>query len=463
MFGKYRLRGLLGKGGMARVYLAEDTDACGPRRWNALKIPERKFCEGSDYMRMFEAEVGLATQISHPHVCAAFEYGSWNGTPFLAMEFLRGRSLLSLRKASKPFENPRRHALRVARLIADACEGLQAIHDYGTHEPMPPRIVHRDISPDNLFLTLDGFVKILDFGLAQTDLTRDEGDPGLLRGKISYIAPELLNRQGATCQSDVWGLGVVAWELLAGRSLFNEVSDYETLVAVKEQTIPAPSQVVPGIPPSLDDVILRALQRDPEARFKKAGEFGAALWDFMLMEKDVVHHAELADWLESLFPADHDAFACLSSLDWPDVVQRPSSRAGSAASLPIPDRALASHATVAHEPVWRLTLKQVYQTVVASVARAWVMASATVLQTLAHAAALMSLRITEPLPVVCAPDALRANARVRRAGELLLTNSDSGEVRENPEYVEYPEYYSDDHDRVHDRLDSRFHRNIRVD
>jgi serine/threonine protein kinase len=227
------------------------------------------------------------------------------------MELLRGRSLLAIRKAANPANESRQHALRVARVIADACEGLQAIHDYGGELAIPPRIVHRDISPDNLFLTTDGFVKILDFGLAQTALIDDDTETELLRGKISYIAPELLNRQVATSRSDVWGLGVVAWELLVGRPLFNESTDYETLAAVRAQVIAAPSEIVPNVPSAIDPIILRALARDPSERFESAAAFGRALWEFMISEGEVVQHADLAEWLETLFPVASEVFAAI--------------------------------------------------------------------------------------------------------------------------------------------------------
>lgn len=333
-FGSYRIRGVLGKGGMAKVYLAERTPGLGARRWCAVKIPEPKYRDTAEFRRMFQTEAALAARICHPHVCCALETGDWLGTPFFTMELLRGRSLLAIRKVVKPTDASRQHALRVARLIADACEGLQAIHDFGASDAIPPRIVHRDISPDNLFLTTDGFVKILDFGLAQTALAEDENQTDLLRGKISYIAPELLHREVATSKSDVWGLGVVAWELLVGRPLFNEATDYETLAAVREQHINAPSELVPGLPSALDAVILRALQRDPSRRFDSAAEFGRALWKFMVEQGEIVHHADLAEWLRGLFPPESDIVASLCAVDVSDMTEYACSQPSSGVCRP---------------------------------------------------------------------------------------------------------------------------------
>jgi len=319
-FGAYRIRGVLGKGGMAKVYLAEEMLDGGRRRWRAIKIPEPDFRETALFRRMFRTEAALASRICHPHVCSVLEAGELSGIPFFTMELLRGRSLLAVRKVVRPTDVSFRHCLRIARLIADACEGLQAIHSYGANDAVPPQVVHRDISPDNLFLTADGFVKILDLGLAQTALLEDDGDKDLLRGKISYIAPELLNRRPASARSDVWGLGVVAWELLVGRPLFNEPSDYETLQAVREQAIVRPSELVVGLPKAIDPIVMRALQREPSARYASAAEFGRALWGFMVAEGEIVHHDELAKWLAELFPPETDVFTSLCSLESSDLM-----------------------------------------------------------------------------------------------------------------------------------------------
>ncbi len=300
---------------MARVYLAE-AGRGSVRRLYAVKVPHDEFANAPDFVRMFENESTLAAELQHPHVCSAVDYGRYDGTPYLAMEFLKGRSLAALRPVTDPSANPTLHAARCARVIADACEGLQAIHEYGAGQFPPPRVVHRDISPDNLLLTTDGFVKILDFGLAKVDTRREKTEPGLLKGKMAYIAPELLSGQEPSARSDVWSLGVVAWEMLTARRLFAEPTDVSTLVAVREQPIQSPSTVVPGLPKSLDAVILKALARDPDERFQSAEEFGRELWAFMSAEQRVVRHPELAAWMHELFPADRDALQSIGSFDW---------------------------------------------------------------------------------------------------------------------------------------------------
>lgn len=319
--GQYRLHGVLGSGGMARVYLA-DVGGGSVRRLYAVKVPHDEFVDAPDFARMFENESTLAAELSHPHVCSAVDFGRYEGTPYLAMEFLRGRSLAALRPVTDPVADAELHALRTARVIADACEGLQAIHEHGSGQYPPPRVVHRDISPDNLLLTTDGFVKILDFGLAKVDTRREKTEPGLLKGKMAYIAPELLTGQEPSPRSDVWSLGVVAWEMLTARRLFSEPTDVSTLVAVREQPIQSPSTLVAGLPKSIDAIILKALSRDPAERFQSAEQFGRELWNFMAAQGRVVSHPELAVWLRELFPADIDAMRSIAdpAWDWEDDV-----------------------------------------------------------------------------------------------------------------------------------------------
>jgi serine/threonine protein kinase len=294
--GPYRPRKVLGRGGMATVYLAEGGPRSTARGLFALKVPHASLSAQPSYVQMFLREAELASQIDHPHVCRVFAYGRQKGVAYLAMEYLRGRSLAWILKRLGKVRDPARHGAIAARLLADACEGLQAIHEHGRELVPPPRVVHRDISPENLFLTHQGFVKIIDFGLAKVETTRDKTAPGIVKGKLSYIAPELLLGDVATARSDLWSLGVVAWELLTGQRLFHEQTDLDTVLRVQKQVIARPSSVLPGLPRELDRIVMRALQRDPANRYRSAAEFAEALWAFLAKRK-IVQHSDLAVWL----------------------------------------------------------------------------------------------------------------------------------------------------------------------
>jgi serine/threonine protein kinase len=304
--GPYRPHAVLGTGGMATVYLATGGAQLGNRRWCALKVLHGKLSDSENYVSMFFNEAQIASEISHPHVCSVFDYGCVNGQAYLAMDYLRGKSLAAISRACAPGDDPERHALRVARVLADACEGLAAIHEHRSPAEGDLRVVHRDISPDNLILGFDGFVKVIDFGLAKVGCRGEKTQSGILKGKISYIAPELLTGAAATPSADIWSLGIVAWELLTGQRLFRKATDAETLHALTEQLVLPPSAVLPGLPEALDAVVLRALERDPAARYASAAEFGAQLWEFLRARPEFVAHRELGTWLDELFPGEQD-------------------------------------------------------------------------------------------------------------------------------------------------------------
>jgi serine/threonine protein kinase len=224
-----------------------------------------------------------------------FAFGRREGIAYLAMEYLRGHSLAALSRKLSPVRDPERHAALVARLLADVCEGLQAIHEHGRDLVPPLHVVHRDISPENLFLTEQGFAKIIDLGLAKVETARDKTAPGIIKGKLSYIAPELLSGAPATPRCDLWSLGVVAWELFTGKRLFHDETDLGTVSLVQGLPIARPSSVVPGLPKALDKIVLRALERKPENRYGSAAEFAQDLWAYLARGK-VVQHGELAAW-----------------------------------------------------------------------------------------------------------------------------------------------------------------------
>lgn len=304
--GHYRPYTTLGSGGMATVYLASGAGKLGTRRCCALKVLHQKLSNSETYLSMFLNEARIASEISHPHVCSVFDYGCVKGQAYLAMDFLAGKSLASLSQACGEIADPELHARRIARILADACEGLSAIHEYRSPSEGHLHVVHRDISPDNLVLGFDGFVKIIDFGLAKIECRGERTQSGILKGKISYIAPELLRGDAASASADIWSLGVVAWELLTGQRLFRKLSDAETVRAISEQEVLAPSQVLNGLPTRLDAIVLRALQRDPSLRYPTAADFSRDLWEFMRSQSTIVQHRELGDWLEQLFPGERE-------------------------------------------------------------------------------------------------------------------------------------------------------------
>ncbi len=297
--GPYYLAAELASGGMGTVYLALRSQG-GVFSEVAVKRIHRHLSGDKSFIAMFNDEARLASSIDHPYVCRVFDFGCDDGRDYLAMEYLRGASLAQLAGAFEAQVAPRRHPAIVARILANLAEGLHAAHTLHDQFGTSLEVVHRDVSPQNLFVLCDGTVRVTDFGVARARVRQHQTDGTRLKGKLAYIAPEQLAGRAVDLRVDIWGLGVVAWELLTGRALFAAASEADLVSAVIGRVIEAPSSARPGVPSELDAIVLKALQRDPEKRFSSARELATALECFL--RADAVSHADVAHWFEQLLP-----------------------------------------------------------------------------------------------------------------------------------------------------------------
>jgi serine/threonine-protein kinase len=294
----------LASGGMATVYLALYEGEFGFSKVCALKKVHPHLIREHEFAEMFLDEASIAARIDHPHVCHVLDFGRSEETLFLAMEFLIGAPLsevfMALAGNLALASSPRRPFL-VARIIAGLCEGLHAAHEL-MEEGRPLGIVHRDINPSNLFVLHDGTVRIVDFGIAKAANRLHQTETGKVRGTYAYVSPEQLQLQEVDRRSDVWALGIVLWELLAGRRLFRRESPVDTIRAVTADEVEPPSGVRPEIPNALDHIVARALQRERSDRYQTAREMALDLEHFLGQNGETVPNAEIAGWLEELIP-----------------------------------------------------------------------------------------------------------------------------------------------------------------
>jgi len=303
--GPYRLCVELASGGMASVYLARAQLGGSRPMMVAVKLIHSHLANDLDFIQMFVDEAELASQIQHPNVCAVLDYAGHDGEHYIAMEYLVGESLMSIWRALARCEHVDRPRLArcVARILSDACEGLHAAHQLTDANGELLQVVHRDVSPENVFVTYDGVAKVMDFGVASAARKRHRTQAGMVKGKFAYIAPECLRGAKADRRADVWGIGVIAWELLTGKRLFRRESDLDTLHAVNDGPIPRPSDVQPDLPPELDAIVMRALAREPDARYATTRELARDLARFAAGGGDVVACSDVAEWLNELLPA----------------------------------------------------------------------------------------------------------------------------------------------------------------
>jgi beta-lactam-binding protein with PASTA domain/predicted Ser/Thr protein kinase len=258
--GRYRVLQRLGSGGMADVYCAEDSQL---GRRVALKILHRRFAEDQQFVERFRREASSAAGLQHPNIVGIFDRGEWDGTYYIAMEFVEGRTLKDIIREKGPA--PPEAAVDITLQILRAA---RFAHKRG--------IVHRDIKPHNVLIDHDGRVRVTDFGIARAG-TSDMTETGSIMGTAQYLSPEQAQGRPVDARSDLYSIGIVLYELLTGQVPFDAESPVTVaLKQVNEVPIP-PRQLVPAIPPALDAIVLRAMEKQPARRFTDADEFIAAL------------------------------------------------------------------------------------------------------------------------------------------------------------------------------------------
>jgi serine/threonine-protein kinase len=276
-FGRYSLLTPIGSGGMAEVWKAKAHGARDFERIVVIKRILRHLCQDPKFVEMFTAEARLSARLSHPNIVQVFDFGEWHGEYFLAMEYIDGVTLSTVvdqMLATGPV--PVGLALRVVRDVALA---LGYAHALTGSDGRPLGIVHRDVSPSNVMLGIDGTVKLLDFGVAKAaSLTDEKTRTGVLKGKLAYMPPELVDGNSEVDQRvDLFAVGVMLHELLVGRRLFRGRDDFHTIALVRACVVPPPSETRKDLPPGLDEICLKALARDPEKRFQSGAELAATL------------------------------------------------------------------------------------------------------------------------------------------------------------------------------------------
>ncbi|HEY8376086.1 MAG TPA: serine/threonine-protein kinase, partial [Nannocystis sp.] len=274
--GRYEVVQRLGHGGMATVYLGRATGSAGFERVVAIKVIHPHLAAEPEFVGMFLDEARIAAQIHSPHVAGILDLGEDEGFYYMVLEYIDGETLSALLRQLRT-EGERLPLALALQIVADACEGLIAVHGLRDPDGRPYGLVHRDMSPQNLIVNFDGWTKIVDFGLVKATRLRNSTHTGHLRGKLAYMAPEQARGKPLSAATDLFALGVILWEMLTGRRLFAGESDAETLENVMRCEIPPLSEVRPDLPPAVVALLERALVPDPSDRFQDAEEMLAAI------------------------------------------------------------------------------------------------------------------------------------------------------------------------------------------
>jgi len=274
---RYELVGEIASGGMATVYLARLTGVGGFQRFVAMKRLHPHLASEKEFVEMFLDEARIAARIHHPNVVPILEVGASAVGYYLVMEYIEGDTLARLlaRAATRSKRLPVGIALRIA---LDMLAGLHAAHELRDDAGEPVQLVHRDVSPQNVLVGVDGIARITDFGVARAASRLTATRVGQLKGKIAYMAPEqAAGEESIDRRADVFAAGIVVWEELAAKRLFKAENEAATLSRVMSEPVPALTTLVPGLSTELSNVVMRALDRNADQRFASCAQFADAL------------------------------------------------------------------------------------------------------------------------------------------------------------------------------------------
>lgn len=303
---KYRLLLEIGQGGMATVYVAMARGPFRVRKLCVLKVMRKNLTDDTDFLTMFLEEARLGVHLNHPNIVNTFEVGNHDRLQFIAMEYLEGQSLHALLNRSAQ-ANPLPFAGHL-RIIMDVLAGLQYAYELRDYDGSLLKIVHRDVSPHNIFVTYEGQVKLLDFGIAKAANSSVQTNTGVVKGKITYMAPEQALGRPVDDRADVYSVGVMLWEIIAGRRRYtdtNNLAIYRTLLS--NETPPSCNGVERGLPALADEIAMKAIHPDREKRFQSAAEFHAALEELAAIVEPQFSNRQIGKWLSTNFRAERNA------------------------------------------------------------------------------------------------------------------------------------------------------------
>jgi serine/threonine-protein kinase len=284
---------------MAEIFLAKQQGPAGYEKSVVIKRVLSHYSSNPDFVEMFLDEARLAALLSHPSIVQMFDFGEVEGSYYLCMEFLRGEDLHTLLRLARN-KNVMVPPQVAATVVAAACDALHYAHTLTNDDGKALHIIHRDISPSNIFLTYQGQVKVLDFGIARAEGKVVKTAMGVIKGKISYMAPEQARGYPLDARVDVWALGVVLHELLTGKRLFSRNSDVESFKALLDDPIPMPGDLADGIPAELNEIVGKALERNLDHRYASAKAMYDDLDDYLSSRTYMPPQSLLKSYLEEL-------------------------------------------------------------------------------------------------------------------------------------------------------------------
>jgi serine/threonine protein kinase len=298
-FGRYEVIRRIATGGMAEIFLARERRMEGFERPVVLKRVIPQFAKEQDLTQMFLQESRTAALLEHPNIVRVYDFGQELGIFYLAMEFIHGETISEIWKQGVQQKRllPLPYTLQI---IADAAKGLDYAHKRRDLSGKPLGIVHRDISPQNIMVSFDGIVKVVDFGIAKVANKLQQTNAGIIKGKFAYMSPEQARGERVDARSDTFALGILLYELTTGRRLFRAPSDVQTIQKVASCEVVPPTERIPQYPKPLEQIVLKALAAQPQDRYQDGRDFAEAIEGYMRDRK--LEPKGFPEYLRSLFP-----------------------------------------------------------------------------------------------------------------------------------------------------------------
>ena len=304
--GKYEVLGSLARGGMAEILLGRTVGVEGFERLVVLKRVLPWLRQEQVILNRFLNEARLAATLHHSNIVQVFDVGIEGEERFIAMEYLRGRDLAGILNTLRAAQMllPIEHALSI---VIGICAGLDHAHRQRDRDGGLMQIVHRDVAPDNVFVTFDGGIKLVDFGIAKALQASSHTRTGSVPGKVPYMSPEQTRAEELDARTDIFSVAIVLWEMTTGQRLFKRSSDLEILKAISDHDAPPPSSVVPGYPIELEQIVMKGLKRDRMVRYQTIEAMLLDLESFARSKRLALSTIDLGRFMRDLFPGEADS------------------------------------------------------------------------------------------------------------------------------------------------------------
>jgi eukaryotic-like serine/threonine-protein kinase len=338
-FGRHLLLERIAVGGMAEVFRAKAFGAEGFERIVAVKKILASMAEDEEFIKMFIDEARIVSYLTHQNIVQIYEFGKHEVVYYISMEYVAGRDLRTILDRQKRLKKPV-DAGMACYVIGRVCEALDYAHRKRDPTGKDYKIIHRDVSPQNVIISYEGEVKLCDFGIAKAVTQSTRTQVGVLKGKFAYMSPEQVRGRPIDRRSDLFALGVIFYEMVTGERLFLGDSDYSTLEAVRAAKVPPPRTFNPTIAPRLEEILLKLLTREPEHRYQWASEVLEDLHSFLVSAGLVYHAHNLRQFMQEAYDreiatenAKLEAFMNLKMPDASKAVSKPEERAKSSAEM----------------------------------------------------------------------------------------------------------------------------------